>query len=198
MSKLLFNKTCYVTSATKLSELPPDVGREVAFIGRSNAGKSSAINAITGVNGLARTSSTPGRTQMINFFSIDEAHCLVDLPGYGFAKTTKANRQAWDKMICDYFEHRSSLVGLVLVMDARHPLKPQDLHMLDWCVEFELSVHILLTKTDKLSKDLAKKTLFSVQKSISHASFASVQLFSALKKEGIETARTRLEKWLSC
>ncbi|MDP1574241.1 MAG: ribosome biogenesis GTP-binding protein YihA/YsxC [Coxiellaceae bacterium] len=193
---LLFEKAIYVTSATKLAELPSDCGVEVAFIGRSNAGKSSAINAITRVNGLARTSSTPGRTQMINFFQIDENHRLVDLPGYGFAKTTLANRARWDQMISDYFEKRESLAGLVLLMDVRHPLKPHDQEMIAWCVEFEVPVHILLSKADKLSKDAQKKALFLVQKSVSHCEGVSVQLFSAPKKMGVDEARLKLDAWL--
>ena len=195
---LPFEKAIYVTSATKLAELPSDHGVEVAFIGRSNSGKSSAINAITRVNKLARTSSTPGRTQMINFFEIDADHRLVDLPGYGFAKTTLVNRARWDQMISDYFEKRESLAGLVLLMDVRHPLKPHDQEMIAWCVEFEVPVHILLSKADKLSKDAQKKALFMVQKTVSHCEGVSVQLFSALKKVGLEEARVRLDEWLVC
>jgi GTP-binding protein len=194
---LAFENTVYITSATKLAELPSDHGIEVAFIGRSNSGKSSAINAITRVNKLARTSSTPGRTQMINFFQIDADHHLVDLPGYGFAKTTLANRARWDQMISDYFETRESLAGLVLLMDVRHPLKPHDQEMIAWCVEFEVPVHILLSKADKLSKDAQKKALFLVQKSVSHCDGVSVQLFSALKKMGVDEARIKLDAWLA-
>lgn len=193
---LPFSKTVYFTSATKLAELPSDQGSEVAFIGRSNAGKSSAINAITHVHGLARTSRTPGRTQMINFFQVDEDHRLVDLPGYGFAKTTLANRAKWDQMISDYFEKRESLVGLVLLMDSRHPLKPQDQELIEWCMTFEVPVHVLLSKADKLSKNDARKTLFSVEKSLAECEHVSVQLFSALKKEGIEEVRKKLGGWL--
>jgi len=194
---LFFNKTHYLVSATQLSQLSAEHGAEVAFIGRSNAGKSSAINTITGVNGLARTSSTPGRTQMINFFEIDPDHRLVDLPGYGFAKTTLANRARWDQMICEYFEKRETLVGLILVMDSRHPLKPQDQEMIEWCVNFELPVHILLSKADKLSKNEASKTLASVRKSLAHAGNVTVQLFSALKKIGVEDARGVITDWMS-
>lgn len=195
---LIFEKAHYTTSATKAAELPHDEGAEVAFIGRSNAGKSSAINVITGVNGLARTSSTPGRTQMINFFEIDDQHRLVDLPGYGFAKTTMANRARWDQMIHDYFETRQSLKGLVLAMDSRHPLKSQDQEMISWCAESDLPLHILLTKADKLSKDQQKKALFSVQKWSAHFEGAniSMQLFSALKKVGVMEAREKLTEWL--
>jgi GTP-binding protein len=192
---LHYQQAQYLTSATNLKQLPPDGGAEVAFIGRSNAGKSSAINAITNIKGLARTSTTPGRTQMINFFALDLEHRLVDLPGYGFAKTTMANRARWDQMIHDYFEHRQSLLGLVLAMDSRHPLKPLDEQMIAWCVECEVPLHILLTKADKLSKDAQKKTLFAVQKALSHQEGVSVQLFSALKKLGIDEARMKLDEW---
>ena len=182
----------YLTSATTLEQLPPDFGREVAFIGRSNAGKSSAINVITGINGLARTSSTPGRTQMVNFFEIDSTHRLVDLPGYGFAKTTLANKARWDQMTHDYFEKRESLVGLILLMDARHPLKDMDQQMIEWCVDCNIPLHILLTKADKLTPNAQKKALLTVQSAIAHVESVSVQLFSSLKKTGVDAARSVL------
>lgn len=195
MSKNPFQPAHYLTSSTTLSQLPSDHGVEIAFIGRSNAGKSSALNTITGVHGLARTSSAPGRTQMINFFGINESCRLVDLPGYGFAKVPKAVKAKWEKMTADYFENRESLAGLVLVMDARHPLKELDWQMIDWCVEFQVPLHILLTKADKLTPNVQKKTLFSVQHALSEIEGVTMQLFSALKKMGVDEARAQLMKW---
>lgn len=193
-SPIHYNEATYLTSATNLAQLPPDSGAEIAFIGRSNAGKSSALNAITNVKGLARTSNTPGRTQMINYFALDDVHRLVDLPGYGFAKVPQAIRARWQQTTADYFEKRESLIGLVLVMDARHPLKALDQQMIAWCVEFQVPVHILLTKADKLTTNGQKKALFTVQKALS-AIDASVQLFSSTKKMGIDEARMKLTQW---
>lgn len=190
-----FQQAQYLTSSTTLSQLPSDHGVEVAFIGRSNAGKSSALNTITGVHGLARTSGSPGRTQMINFFGLDDLHRLVDLPGYGFAKVPKRIKARWEQMTADYFEARESLAGLFLVMDIRHPLKELDWQMIDWCVEFQVPLHILLTKADKLTPNAQKKTFFSVQHSLSKLEGVSVQLFSSLKKVGIEQAREQLTHW---
>lgn len=188
-----YNKAAYLTSATTLEQLPMDDGHEVAFIGRSNAGKSSAINAITNVTGLARTSSTPGRTQMINYFVIDDAHRLVDLPGYGFAKVPPAIKMRWQNLIVDYLETRKSLAGLILVMDSRHPLKALDQQMIAWCVDFQVPLHILLTKADKLTKSAQQNALFAVEKALSTVGDISVQLFSALKKTGVDAARKKLD-----
>lgn len=195
--KIPFQQAHYLTSSTTLAQLPSDHGGEIAFIGRSNAGKSSALNAITGVHGLARTSSAPGRTQMINFFGIDDIHRLVDLPGYGFAKVPKAVKARWEQMTADYLETRESLLGLVLVMDARHPLKELDWQMIDWCVEFQVSLHILLTKADKLTPNAQKKTLFSVQHALVGVEGVTIQLFSSLKKMGVDEAREQLTRWFT-
>lgn len=192
-----YNKAIYLTSATNLAQLPPDFGVEIAFIGRSNAGKSSALNAITNVKGLARTSNTPGRTQMINYFAIDDERRLVDLPGYGFAKVPQAIKARWQQTTADYFEKRESLIGLVLVMDARHPLKDLDQQMIAWCVEFQVPLHILLTKADKLSANDQKKSFFMVQKALAAMSDVSIQLFSSTKKMGIDEARRHLDKWFT-
>jgi GTP-binding protein len=197
-SNINYSLATYLTSATTLAQLPRDEGIEVAFIGRSNAGKSSAINAITNVKGLARTSNTPGRTQMINYFALDESRRLVDLPGYGFAKVPLAVKARWQKTTADYFENRQSLVGLVLVMDSRHPLKDLDQQMIAWCVEFQVPLHILLTKADKLTTNAQKKALFTVQKALAEiGNNVSVQLFSALKKTGIDEARAKLDLWFA-
>lgn len=195
-SKISYNQASYLTSATTLEQLPVDFGREVAFIGRSNAGKSSAINAITNVTGLARTSATPGRTQLINYFVIDDAHRLVDLPGYGFAKVPPQLKMRWQNLIVDYLETRKSLAGLILVMDSRHPLKDLDQQMIAWCVDFQVPLHILLTKADKLTKSAQKNALFTVEKALSTMGDISVQLFSALKKTGVDTARKKLDIFL--
>lgn len=192
-----FQQATYLTSATNLSQLPQDTGAEVAFIGRSNAGKSSAINVISSQKALARTSRTPGRTQMINFFSIDDQHRLVDLPGYGFAKVPKAVQARWEKTTCDYLETRQSLMGLVLVMDVRHPLKDTDQQMIAWTASAGVPLHILLTKADKLKTGAQKNTLLSVRESLSiYGDAVSVQLFSAMKRQGVDVARAMLTQWL--
>ena len=193
--KIPFKQAHYLTSSTSVAQLPSDHGGEIAFIGRSNAGKSSALNTITGVHGLARTSSAPGRTQMINFFGIDDTHRLVDLPGYGFAKVPVAVKARWQKTTADYLETRESLLGLVLVMDARHPLKDLDQQMIDWCVEFQVPLHILLTKADKLTPNVQKKTLFFVQNALAEIDGVTVQLFSSLQKAGVDEAREQLTRW---
>ena len=192
-----FQQAAYLTSATNLSQLPDDIGAEVAFIGRSNAGKSSAINMIANQKTLARTSRTPGRTQMINFFAIGDQYRLVDLPGYGFAKVPKAVQARWEQTTCDYLETRQSLVGLVLIMDIRHPLKESDQQMVAWTASAGVPLHILLTKADKLKSGAQKSTLFSVQKSLAaYGDAVSVQIFSSLKRQGVEAARAKLTEWM--
>ncbi len=186
----------YDGSATQLPELPEDSGMEVAFAGRSNAGKSSAINTLTGINSLARTSKTPGRTQMINFFRLDAQRALVDLPGYGYAKVPEKMKLRWQQTLAKYLETRQSLKGLVLLMDIRHPLKAFDIQMLNWAKHANLPVHILLTKSDKLSHGAAKSTLNSVKQQLMNAELpASVQLFSSLKKSGRDQAIMVLDQW---
>jgi GTP-binding protein len=189
----------FLTSASKLSQCPPDEGWEVAFAGRSNAGKSSAINALTGNRKLARTSKTPGRTQLINFFSLSEQQRLVDLPGYGFAKVPEAVKREWVRQLEFYLQQRQCLRGLILLMDVRRPLQDFDRMMLDWAVAGSMPVHILLTKADKLKKGPAKSTLLQVRKELAAAKsgLVSVQLFSALKKTGMEPLVQVLEDWLT-
>lgn len=188
-----FPPTSFLISAAKLAQLPPDEGVEIAFAGRSNAGKSSAINAITGVKGLAKTSKTPGRTQLLNVFTLDEQHRLVDLPGYGYAKVNEEIKQRWQKLLENYLTHRQSLSCLILVMDIRHPLKEYDKQMLHWANHYQLPVHLLLTKTDKLSRGAATQTLQQVKKSLADLSVPiTMQLFSALKGTGIPEARKQL------
>ncbi|HEX9627713.1 MAG TPA: ribosome biogenesis GTP-binding protein YihA/YsxC [Acidiferrobacterales bacterium] len=187
----------YQASAHDSAQLLPDTGREVAFAGRSNAGKSSALNAIVDQRGLAHTSKTPGRTQLINFFAIDADRRLVDLPGYGYAKVPPALKRHWDAFLSRYLETRESLAGLVLVMDARHPLTDFDVQMLGWCRAARLPVHVLLTKADKLSRGPATAALHRVERHLrEHGLAGSAQLFSALKKDGVEPARRVLSGWL--
>lgn len=188
----------FMTSAAKLSQCPPDEGWEVAFAGRSNAGKSSAINSLTGNRKLAKTSKTPGRTQLLNFFELSNLQRLVDLPGYGFAKVPQAVKQEWTRQLENYLQHRQSLRGLVLMMDVRHPLQPFDRQMLDWALQAAMPVHILLTKADKLKKGPAKSTLLQVRHQLSaHGDMVSAQLFSALKHSGHEELIDVLNAWLT-
>lgn len=194
----LYRRAQYTGSATQLSQLPPDQGIEVAFAGRSNAGKSSAINTITQISSLARTSKTPGRTQMINFFTLDDDRALVDLPGYGYAKVPEKMKLRWQETLSKYLETRQSLQGLMLMMDCRHPLKEFDLQMLQWAKAAELPVHILLTKSDKLSKGAAGSTLQQVRSTLKKTgSDASVQLFSSLNKSGRDEAIAKLDTWFA-
>lgn len=151
--KIAYDSARFMLSAPDLAGCPPEGGIEVAFAGRSNAGKSSALNALTRNSKLARTSRTPGRTQLINFFSLSTPDFkLVDLPGYGFAKVSKAKRGEWDRNMSEYLQQRHSLRGLILLMDSRHPLKDDDLFLLQWCLESNMPVHIVLTKSDKLKQ----------------------------------------------
>lgn len=198
-SSLSFRQAQFTTSAAQISQLLEDEGAEVAFIGRSNAGKSSALNTITDVKGLARTSKTPGRTQLINFFNITPTQRLVDLPGYGFAKAPKSVQQRWEKTTHEYLEIRQSLRGLVLIMDVRHPLKALDQQMVSWATSCGVPLHILLTKSDKLKFGAAKNALLDVQKKLNpYGDAISVQLFSSLNNAGVEDARKKLTQWLMC
>ena len=191
-----YRQAQYTISATQLSELPVDEGIEVAFAGRSNAGKSSAINTITDQKSLARISKTPGRTQMINFFSVDENRSLVDLPGYGYAKVPEKIKIRWQQTLGKYLETRQALRGLVLMMDIRHPLKEFDLQMIKWANNANLSVHILLTKSDKLKRGAAKSSLLLVNSELQKKELlASVQLFSSLNHEGKQEAIEQLNQW---
>lgn len=186
----------YLTSAPTLTSAPPDEGREVAFAGRSNAGKSSALNALTRQRALARTSKTPGRTQLLNFFALDDGHRLVDLPGYGFARVPEAVKRRWQLAMADYLNRRCSLVGLILIMDLRHPLSPFDQQMLDGCQHSALPVHILLNKADKLKRGPALNTLHAVRRTLSGYTQVSVQLFSATRPLGVDEAHAVLDDWL--
>ena len=185
----LFDRAVYVASAHDLEQLPPDFGAEVAFVGRSNAGKSSAINTLANHRRLAFVSKTPGRTQLINFFSLGEDRTLVDLPGYGYAKVPARVKAHWQNVMAAYVSTRSALNGLVLIMDARHPLKALDIKLLDWYLPTGKPVHCLLTKADKLSKSEQALTLRDVIRQLKAGGHnATVQLFSSLKKDGVEEA----------
>lgn len=194
--KTLFQQAVYAASAATLAQLPDSCG-EVAFAGRSNAGKSSAINTLARHNRLAFVSKTPGRTQLINFFSVGNGQFIVDLPGYGYAKVPPEMRARWERVLSGYLQNRESLAGLVLIMDARHPLTPLDRRMLDWFTPRGLPVHILLTKADKLSRGVANKTLAEVSSALKAHPQVSVQLFSSLAKQGIEQAETVISGWLA-
>ncbi len=194
----IYQRASYWLSAHKVNQLPDDSGFEVAFAGRSNSGKSSAINAITNQKKLARTSKTPGRTQQINFFKLDdEQHRLVDLPGYGFAKVPLAVKLHWQETLERYLQTRQSLRGLVLMMDVRHPLTEFDQQMLNWCNLSNMPVHILLTKADKISRGKGNAVQEKVRQYLATLSGeSSVQLFSVLKSVGIEEVQNRLNSWL--
>ena len=196
MRAMHYNQATFVTSAANLAACPPESRAEVAFAGRSNAGKSSAINAITGQSRLARISKTPGRTQLINFFALPEDRFLVDLPGYGFAKVPLSVKNKWQEELEKYLRRRQVLCGIVLLSDIRHPLKEFDRQMIDWAVQSDLPVHLLLTKSDKLKRGAAQNTLLAVRKTLKDYGNVSVQLFSSLKNEGIDTARDKLTEWL--
>ena len=184
-------------SAQNATHLPPDQGAEVAFAGRSNAGKSSALNTITGRKGLARVSKAPGRTRLINFFTIDDQHSLVDLPGYGYARVARDVRAEWDEMVGNYLQNRESLRGVVLIMDCRHPLTDYDEALLEFCTEISLPVHVLLSKSDKLSKNEQINTLRTVRaRLMEHGVGATAQLFSSLKGEGVDEAQVVVAGWL--
>jgi GTP-binding protein len=191
----LFPHINFLLGAAQPKQFPEDAGAEVAIAGRSNAGKSSAINAIVARQSLARSSKTPGRTQQINFFELVPGQRLVDLPGYGFAKVPVNMRQHWGALLTSYFNQRVCLTGAIVVMDARHPLTDIDAQMLDLAASRVLPIHILLTKSDKLSRSVAMKTLADVRKKL--VGRATVQLFSATAKTGVDEAREVLKKMLA-
>ena len=195
MSSIDFSTAQFTTSAAKLADCPGDSLAEIAFAGRSNAGKSSAINQITASARLARTSKTPGRTQLINYFSLSSGLYLVDLPGYGFAKVPLAVRDKWQRELEQYLRRREVLTGLFLMSDIRHPLKEFDRMMLNWAEQSELPMHVLLTKSDKLKRGAARNTLLATQREFKDHPLFSFQLFSAVDGTGIKEARNTLEQW---
>ncbi|HMV00309.1 MAG TPA: ribosome biogenesis GTP-binding protein YihA/YsxC [Rhodocyclaceae bacterium] len=193
----LFQKAVFHTTVAHLRDLPVDSLCEIAFSGRSNAGKSSAINTLAGRTRLAFVSKTPGRTQHLNYFSLGERRYFVDLPGYGYAKAPEGVRAQWEGLIGPYLQGRAVLVGLVVIMDVRHPMTDLDRRLIDWYAPTGRPIHILLSKADKLSRQEQIKTLRAVQAELaSMVGLFSVQLFSSLKKAGIEEAETVLAGWL--
>ena len=196
MNKPNYQQALFLLSVANLSQLPPDEGVEVAIVGRSNAGKSSVLNQLTQNKGLARVSKTPGRTQLINLFGLDENRRLADLPGYGYAKVPPSVKQKWQALLDSYLRSRECLRGLILVMDIRHPLKEFDHLMLSWSSQCDIPVHILLNKSDKLTQSAASKTLREVKTALQpYANKISVQTFSALKGKGIKELREQMDNW---
>lgn len=192
----LFSRCRFLVSAYKMSQLPDDEGLEIAFAGRSNAGKSTAINALTNQKKLAKVSKTPGRTQLFNCFEFQSNRRLVDLPGYGYAKVPVKMRQHWDREINDYLIKRESLIGLVIIMDIRHPMKDFDRQIITWAEHSEMNCHVLLNKADKLSSSQAKQTLLKVQQQIQQLSrHTSCQTFSALRKAGTAELSDAVSGW---
>lgn len=197
MDNRYYRQAKFLISAASPAQFPQDEGLEVAFAGRSNAGKSSAINALCDNRSLAKTSKTPGRTRLINFFALDDTRRLVDLPGYGYAKVPAAVKQEWDALLEKYLQQTQQLRGLVVIMDIRHPMKDFDEKMLDWCQHYDLPAHVLLTKADKLNRSAQTKSLQAMQKALKATGYnASVQAFSASNHQGMTELVTTLDAWL--
>lgn len=184
-------------SVARLAQLPPDHGREAAFAGRSNAGKSSALNAITGRRNLARTSKTPGRTQLINLFELAPDRRLVDLPGYGYARVPESTRRNWERLVATYLERRRALVGVVLIVDARRGITELDRRLIELLAPTDVALHVLLTKADKLKRGRARRALDDAREALeSDGVEATLQLFSAATGEGIDDVHSVLDTWL--
>ena len=190
-----FHKATFLTSAARLTDCPRDIGAEVAFCGRSNAGKSSAINILTRQSKLARTSKTPGRTQLINFFELTDDLRLVDLPGFGYAQVPEKLKQEWQRHLDEYLRNRKSLKGLVLLMDIRHPLKSFDEMMIEWSTSANIPIHILLTKADKLKRGAQRSILLRLSNNLPDN--VSIQVFSATKKIGVDDLTERVTNLLT-
>ena len=194
----LFRNARFEISIAKPSGLPPPNGAEVAFAGRSNAGKSSAINTLANHTRLAFVSKTPGRTQLINFFRLQSGAVLVDLPGYGYAQVPEAVRRQWQHLLENYLTRRPNLIGLVLIMDSRHPLTERDRAMIGWFAPSGRPIHVMLTKCDKLTRSAQGQTLAAVRKELALIGpQVTVQLFSSLKKTGVEEAEKVVGAWLA-
>lgn len=186
----------FLKSAPGLADCPPEDCLEIAFVGRSNAGKSSVLNRITGTRDLARVSKTPGRTQLLNFFTADEGGRLVDLPGYGYARASRTKRVLWHREIEAYLSHRRGLRGIVMVMDVRHPFQESDLQLLEWAHASAMPVHVLLNKCDKLKRGKQHNALTDARRRLENDSLASVQLFSATRGEGFAEVVAHVRGWL--
>ena len=187
-----FENINFIKSANQVSQFPEDSGREIAFVGRSNAGKSTALNAIFGRKNIAKTSKTPGRTQLINFFAVEDNNRVVDLPGYGFAAVSKEKRKQWDELISDYFRTRDALKGVFLIIDSRRMITELDHLFLEFYLPLDKSLHVVLTKADKLKKNEQIETLRSTETSLGNV--ATIQLFSGTKKNGVTVAKQRLSE----
>nr|WP_152822110.1 ribosome biogenesis GTP-binding protein YihA/YsxC [Vibrio sp. B1Z05] len=197
-AKIHYQNTHFITSAPDIRHLPEDEGIEIAFAGRSNAGKSSALNRLTNQRALAKTSKTPGRTQLINLFKVDENCHIVDLPGYGFAQVPLELKKKWQKSLGEYLQKRQCLKGLVVLMDIRHPMKDLDQQMIFWAVDSGIPVQVLLTKADKLKSGARKATLLKIrQDAIGFGGDVNVEVFSSLKGLGVEQLRARLDSWFA-
>lgn len=197
-NKINFNAVRFVTSAPNIRQMPEDTGVEIAFAGRSNAGKSSALNTITQHKSLARTSKTPGRTQLINVFELSEGKRLIDLPGYGYAKVPEEMKLKWQEALSEYLQQRDSLKGLVVLMDIRHPLKDIDQQLLQWASDCELPVLALLTKCDKLKSGARKAEVLRVREAVAiFGGNIRVEAFSSLKGLGVDQAKEVLTEWLT-
>ncbi|WP_087023235.1 ribosome biogenesis GTP-binding protein YihA/YsxC [Thaumasiovibrio subtropicus] len=193
---LNYRKTKFIISAPDIRHLPVDSGVEIAFAGRSNAGKSSALNRLTDQKSLARTSKTPGRTQLINMFEVEEGCNLIDLPGYGYAQVPLEMKKKWQKSLGEYLQKRETLIGLVVLMDIRHPLKDLDQQMIDWAVDSGLPVLVLLTKADKLKQGARKSTVLKVRKALADIEGdIQVEAFSSLKGVGVDAVHRKLNAW---
>ena len=187
-----FENINFIKSANQVSQFPEDSGNEIAFVGRSNAGKSTALNAIFGRKNIAKTSKTPGRTQLINFFGVDDDCRVVDLPGYGYAAVSKEKRKQWDELISDYFRTRDALKGVFLIIDSRRMITELDHLFLEFYLPLDKSLHVVLTKADKLKKNEQIETLRSTETSLGNV--ATIQLFSGTKKNGVTVAKQRLSE----
>lgn len=196
MKPLNYASASFVTSAPDITKLPPDTGVEIAFAGRSNAGKSSALNTLTRQKALARTSKTPGRTQLINVFELDSGERLIDLPGYGFAKVPMAVKEKWQKALAEYLQKRDSLKGIVVLMDIRHPFRETDQELIYWAADCGIPVLALLTKADKLKQGPRKSTVLQArQAAIAFNGDVQVEAFSSLKRIGVEQLENKLNEW---
>jgi len=187
----------FLTSAATLAQCPPQAGPEIAFAGRSNAGKSSVLNRLTGSRRTAKVSKSPGRTQLLNFFDVAGGGRLVDLPGYGYARAERAAQAKWQESVNEFLSHRDALAAVVLVMDIRHPLQPFDLELMEWAHPSEMPLLILLNKADKLKRGAQGKVQSSVQKAVADQPLTSVQVFSAMTGQGLPELVAILERWLA-
>ncbi|MGR5235885.1 ribosome biogenesis GTP-binding protein YihA/YsxC [Vibrio alfacsensis] len=196
--KIHYQNTHFITSAPDIRHLPEDEGVEIAFAGRSNAGKSSALNRLTNQKSLAKTSKTPGRTQLINLFKVEEGCHIVDLPGYGFAQVPIEMKNKWQKSLGEYLQKRECLKGLVVLMDIRHPMKDLDQQMIFWAIDSRIPVQVLLTKADKLKSGARKQALLQVRKQVeTFGGDVSVDVFSSLKGLGVDQLRAKLDTWFA-